>query len=90
MEPVTPVVMSSVVMSAIGVDSTLETPATSFGITAPRGTTLHSTVVAQQFDQDILGDLGTMVGNFIESGQIWALIIGFVLGYLFRSMTTYQ
>ncbi len=47
-------------------------------------------IIAQQFDQDVLANLGTMVNNFIESGQIWALIIGFVLGYAFRSMTTYR
>ena len=26
--------------------------------------------------------------NFIESGQVWALGIGFVLGYIFRTFTS--
>ena len=48
-------------------------------------------VLAQeQFEQDILADLGNAIGNFIESGQVWALIIGFVLGYVLRGVTTYR
>jgi hypothetical protein len=49
-----------------------------------------SPVIAQQFDQDIVADLGNAVNTFIESGQVWALLIGFVLGYLLRSVTTYK
>lgn len=49
-----------------------------------------ATVLAQQFDQDVIGDLGNALNTFIESGQIWALIIGFVLGYLLRGVTTYK
>ncbi|WP_204140001.1 hypothetical protein [Halomicronema sp. CCY15110] len=47
-------------------------------------------ILAQQFDQDILGDLGNVFSTFIESGQIWALLVGFVLGYMLRSVTTYK
>ncbi|NJN20302.1 MAG: hypothetical protein HC812_02705 [Leptolyngbya sp. RL_3_1] len=47
-------------------------------------------VLAQQFDQDILGDLGGAFKTFIDSGQVWALIIGIIIGYLFRGMTTYK
>lgn len=48
-------------------------------------------VLAQeQFDQDILSDLGNVISNFIESGQVWALLIGFVLGYVLRGVTTYR
>ena len=47
-------------------------------------------VLAQQFDQDILGDFGNAWNTFIESGQVWALLIGFVLGYVIRGITTYQ
>ncbi len=42
---------------------------------------------AQQFNQDVLGDMSKGWNNFVKSGQIWALIIGMVLGYLFRSVT---
>ncbi len=47
-------------------------------------------IVAQQFDQDVLGDAGNLLNNFVQSGQIWALLIGFVLGYMLRSVTTYK
>lgn len=46
-------------------------------------------VLAQYFDQDFLGDMGKIWNNFVESGQIWALLIGIVVGYLFRGMTSY-
>lgn len=51
---------------------------------------VSATVLAQNFDQDIIGDLGSALNTFVESGQIWALIIGFVLGYLLRGVTTYK
>lgn len=46
-------------------------------------------VLAQQFDQDIMGDLQKGFDNFVKTGQVWALIIGIVLGYLLRSVTAY-
>lgn len=49
-----------------------------------------SLVLAQVFDQDVVGDLGNAINTFVESGQIWALIIGFILGYMLRSVTTYK
>jgi len=52
---------------------------------------LHSHVsmdlLAQQFQQDVMGDIMKGWNNFVKSGQIWALIIGVVVGYLFRSIT---
>ncbi|NER82590.1 MAG: hypothetical protein F6K42_24125 [Leptolyngbya sp. SIO1D8] len=50
----------------------------------------NTAVVIAQFDQDILGDLSTAFQNFIDSGQVWALIIGIVLGYVVRGITTYK
>ena len=47
-------------------------------------------MVAQVFDQDVLGDAGNLLSNFVQSGQIWALLVGFVLGYMLRSVTTYK
>ncbi|NET37750.1 MAG: hypothetical protein F6K19_38030 [Cyanothece sp. SIO1E1] len=51
--------------------------------------TLHATVIAQQFEQDILGDLRVAFDQFVESGQVWALLIGLILGYLIRGVTSY-
>ena len=41
----------------------------------------------QQFDQDVLGDINEGFSNFIESGQVWALLIGLILGYFIRGLT---
>ena len=48
-----------------------------------------SPVLAQQFDQDILGDIARTWDNFVESGQIWALLFGIVLGYMIRNLTAF-
>ncbi|NJN30544.1 MAG: hypothetical protein HC824_09020 [Synechococcales cyanobacterium RM1_1_8] len=46
-------------------------------------------VLAQQFDQDILGDITTAFRGFVDSGQFWAMLIGFVIGYVFKGLTSY-
>ena len=46
-------------------------------------------MVAQQFDQDLIGSSGAMLKEFYESGQLWALLIGIVLGYIFKSAFSY-
>lgn len=51
--------------------------------------TVTTPVVAQQFDQDLIGDTGAMLKGFYESGQLWALLIGLVLGYGFKSFSSY-
>ncbi|MGF1520606.1 MAG: hypothetical protein ACFCVB_22815 [Nodosilinea sp.] len=48
-----------------------------------------SPVLAQQFDQDILGDIASTWDNFVDSGQIWALLFGIVLGYMIRNLTAF-
>jgi|688.fasta_scaffold34151_2 hypothetical protein len=53
------------------------------------GALAPSPIIAQQFDQDILGDLSDAWNNFVDSGQVWALIIGIVLGYMIRNLTAY-
>ncbi len=48
-----------------------------------------SHLLAQRIeDPDILGKFKKSWQNFIESGQVWALGIGFVLGYIFRTFTS--
>lgn len=42
-----------------------------------------------QFETDVFRPVREFFNNFIESGQIWAFLIGIVLGYLFRSLTSY-
>ncbi|MEM6592541.1 MAG: hypothetical protein AAF651_11865 [Cyanobacteria bacterium P01_C01_bin.73] len=64
-------------------------PFTLLGTVEHSANVTQAMVLAQQFDQDILGDLGRAVRNFIDSGQIWALIIGVVIGYLIRGLSAY-
>ncbi len=40
-------------------------------------------------DPDILGQMEAAWNNFIESGQVWALIIGLFIGYVFKGFTSY-
>ncbi|MEO1592326.1 MAG: hypothetical protein AAFU71_13695 [Cyanobacteria bacterium J06632_22] len=66
--------------------STSSTPFSSKAIATTR---IQQPVVGQYFDQDFFGSSGEILTNFVESGQIWALLIGIVLGYLIRGLTTY-
>lgn len=48
------------------------------------------TVLAQVIeDPDIIGQMQAAWNNFIESGQVWAFLIGIFFGYLFKSLTSY-
>ncbi|MDY7012666.1 MAG: hypothetical protein SVX43_03520 [Cyanobacteriota bacterium] len=45
------------------------------------------TILAQNVeDPDVMGQMQRAFQNFVESGQVWALIIGFVLGFGFKSL----
>lgn len=46
-------------------------------------------VIAQHFEDNFFDHSGDILGNFVESGQLWALLIGVVLGYVIRGVTTY-
>jgi hypothetical protein len=49
-----------------------------------------ATVLAQKIeDPDILGQMQDAWHNFIESGQVWALLIGSFFGYMFKNFTSY-
>lgn len=75
-------VVQDVSFKLVGVDGWSDSP-TELGWQPP----VTTTVLAQQFDQDILGDLNNAFSTFIDSGQVWALLVGFVLGYLIRGIT---
>ncbi|MGB7413504.1 MAG: hypothetical protein WA902_04780 [Thermosynechococcaceae cyanobacterium] len=67
----------------------LEVTSTSF---APEGLgqiILHLTPLAQTYQDNLGANLQGAWDNFIQSGQVWALLIGFVVGYIFRSITSY-
>lgn len=48
------------------------------------------TVLAQNItDPNILGQMQKAFTHFIQSGQAWALLIGLVIGYMIRNLTSY-
>ncbi|WP_446357697.1 hypothetical protein [Coleofasciculus sp. G2-EDA-02] len=46
-------------------------------------------VLAQVADPDVLGQMQDAFNNFIESGQVWAFLIGLIIGYIFRGMSSF-
>ncbi len=44
-------------------------------------------IIAQQVnDPDIMGQIATHWKHFVATGQIWALLVGLVLGFVFRGI----
>ncbi|MFK8185371.1 MAG: hypothetical protein AB8B99_18505 [Phormidesmis sp.] len=60
-----------------------------FGASATASQSIVTPVIGQYFDQDVIGSTGTILNNFYSSGQLWAMLIGIVLGYGFRSFSSY-
>lgn len=51
---------------------------------------VNLTVLAQNVtDPDLIGQIQKAWNIFVKSGQIWALLIGLVVGYIFRNLTKY-
>lgn len=51
---------------------------------------INWTIVAQTLKQtDLVGDVQKAFDHFVATGQIWALLTGLIIGYLFRSLTSY-
>lgn len=46
-------------------------------------------LIAQQFEDNLLNNFQGSFSNFIESGQVWALLAGLVIGYIIRSLTSF-
>ncbi|MDB9509026.1 hypothetical protein PN502_18565 [Microcystis aeruginosa CS-338/01] len=40
-------------------------------------------------DVDIIGNVQKFFSNFVKTGQAWALLIGLIIGYMFRGFTSY-
>jgi hypothetical protein len=50
----------------------------------------NSGILAQMVeDPDIIGQMSDAWKNFVESGQVWALLIGVFFGYTFASFTRF-
>lgn len=52
-------------------------------------TTSDLGVLAQQFDTDVFKGTRAILNNFVKSGQLWAMVIGIVIGYVLKSLTSY-
>lgn len=46
-------------------------------------------VLAQQFDTDVFAGARKSFADFIESGKLWTLLIGIVIGYVLKGLTSY-
>ncbi len=45
--------------------------------------------LAQHFNTDVFAATRGWFDSFLKTGQVWALIIGLVLGFVLRGMTSY-
>ncbi|WP_414529069.1 hypothetical protein [Nodularia chucula] len=51
---------------------------------------VNVTVLAQYVnDPDLLGQMQQAWNNFVLTGQIWAFLIGIIIGYFLRSLTSF-
>lgn len=49
----------------------------------------HSTLAQNIKDPDLLGQWQKAFDHFVQSGQVWALLIGIFIGFLLKSMTSF-
>ncbi|AVH70180.1 hypothetical protein [Nostoc sp. 'Lobaria pulmonaria (5183) cyanobiont'] len=48
------------------------------------------TALAQTItDPNVMGQMQKAWSHFIQTGQVWALLIGLVIGYMIRNLTSY-
>lgn len=43
----------------------------------------------QVFNEDILGDFQRAFNNFVQTGQVWAMLIGFAIGFVLKGLMSY-
>ncbi|MBW4560348.1 MAG: hypothetical protein KME32_04165 [Mojavia pulchra JT2-VF2] len=48
-----------------------------------------STLAQTVTDPNVIGQMQHSWNHFVKTGQIWALLIGLVIGYMIRSLTSY-
>jgi len=47
------------------------------------------TILAQIKETDLSGDVSKMWQHFVKTGQVWAFIVGAVVGYFAKTFTSY-
>jgi hypothetical protein len=51
---------------------------------------VNVTILAQEIrDPNLIGQIQTTWNHFLQTGQVWALLIGLVIGYIIRNLTSY-
>lgn len=51
---------------------------------------VNLTMLAQNInDPDVLGQMQQTWNNFVQTGQVWALLVGLIIGYVLRGLTSY-
>ena len=51
---------------------------------------VNLTALAQTItDPNVMGQMQKAWSHFIQTGQVWALLIGLVIGYMIRNLTSY-
>ncbi|MBW4617597.1 MAG: hypothetical protein KME21_31220 [Desmonostoc vinosum HA7617-LM4] len=40
-------------------------------------------------DPNVVGQIQKTWSHFVQTGQVWALLIGLVIGYIIRNLTSY-
>jgi hypothetical protein len=51
---------------------------------------VNLTALAQTItDPNVMGQMQKAWGHFIQTGQVWALLIGLIIGYMIRNLTSY-
>jgi muramidase (phage lysozyme) len=40
-------------------------------------------------DPDILAQMQGAWNHFVKTGQVWAMLVGVIIGYMFKSLTSY-
>ena len=55
--------------------------------------TNESAILAQSIREitevDVIGNMEDSWYNFVDSGQAWALLLGLLIGYIFKGLTSY-
>jgi len=64
-------------------------PAAEVPVGSLQKTPATTPLIAQQFNDNLFNNFQGTFNQFVESGQVWALLIGILLGYLIRSLTAY-
>ncbi|MFN6463652.1 MAG: hypothetical protein RMZ41_017805 [Nostoc sp. DedVER02] len=51
---------------------------------------VNLTALAQTItDPNVMGQMQKAWSHFIQTGQVWALLIGVIIGYMIRNLTSY-